>query len=72
MPNITASTMYPPSFHLPGRSVGRTLNFKDMFELDKHNANETKFVKAFDRKDDYQKLVNAVKHIFPGMISSTI
>ena len=35
MSNTTASTMSPPSFRSPGSSVGRTLNFKDMGDLDK-------------------------------------
>ena len=72
MSNMTASTMSPPSFCLPGNSVGGTLNFKDMVDLDKKYVEEKKFVMAFDRWDDYQKLVNAVKHIFPGIKSSTI
>ena len=72
MSNTTASTMSPPSFRSPGSSVGRALNFKDMVDLDKKYVDEKKFVMAFDGWDDYQKLVNAVKHIFPGMKSSTI
>ena len=41
-------------------------------DLDQKYVDEKKFVMAFDGWDDYQKLVNAVKHIFPGMKSSTI
>ena len=72
MSRTTTSSMSPPSFRSPESSLGRKLNFKDMIELDRNDDEDKKFVKAFEGWDDYQELVNAIKHIFPAMKSSAI
>jgi len=59
-------------FGSPGSSIGKKLNFKDMAVADNDYSKDKDFIMKFDGWDDYQKLVNAVKHIFSGMISSNI
>ena len=69
----TATLMISQStFGSPGSSIGKKLNFKDMDVADNDYSKDKDFIMNFDSWDDYQKLVNAVKHIFSGMFSSHI